>query len=565
MATVLDAMVVTLGLDASKFTAGSKDADAALKSTRDTAARTGKDMAADGKKAAEFFARIKTEALGLIGVLAGGIGLKDLISSATNSMAGLGREARSIGVAVPALAAFSYVMQQNGASAESARQSVMGLAAQIENFKVYGDPHVLRFLAPIGATPDESPLEIMKKFVEFSLAHKNDPNLVNLIGAGLGFSPDVIRAVEQLKSLAEYQRDLNAAQRDAPTALEAANSEQLQKAWYHLDQTAKGLRNTMVSDLTPAMTEFLRWSDAEIEANPKVAEGITAVVAAFAGMAALRFGAIFLGLRGVAGAIGVVVGVAEKAVGVLGLLASLSGDTNKGPGAKEAPGSEFFGANGALAHWGWNNLPQWLGGKPATPPITSAAARANEQAVRQYFLQQGYTPDQVAGLLANMADESGFNPATIGDHGQAYGLFQWHPDRQREFRLMFGHDIQHSTLREQLEFAQWELTHTEKAAGDKLRAARTPFAAGVAVAGYLRPAGGSNTAIYRGNQAAAYAPPPRGPLVYGSGNPMVGGTTTVHINALHVHSKATDAAGIAKDVRAHLSRELTVQANRGIQ
>ena len=238
MATVLDAMVVTLGLDASKFKAGNKDAEAALKSTQSAAARAGSSMAADGKKAAEFFAQIKTEALGLIGVLAGGIGLKDLIAGATNSMAGLGREARSIGVAVPALASFSYVMQQNGASAESARQSVMGLAAQIENFKVYGDPHVLRFLAPIGATPDESPLEIMKKFVEFSLAHKNDPNLVNLIGRGLGMDQGTINAVEQLKSLAQYQRELNAAQRDAPTAMQAAEAQQLQKAWYHLDQTA---------------------------------------------------------------------------------------------------------------------------------------------------------------------------------------------------------------------------------------------------------------------------------------------------------------------------------------
>ena len=321
----------------------------------------------------------------------------------------------------------------------------------------------------------------------------------------------------------------------------------------------------MVSEMTPAMTEFLKWSDAEIEANPKVVDGITALVGAFAGLATLRLGASILGLKGLSGAIGVVAGVAERAVGFLTLLLSLSGDTNKGPGAKEAPGSEWFGNNGPVAHWWSRTMPSYLGGAPSAPSITSAAALANEQTARQYFLQQGYTPNQVAGILANMSDESGFNPAAVGDNGQAYGLFQWHPARQREFRMLFGHDIQHSTIAEQLAFAQWELTHTEKAAGDKLRAARTSFTAGVAVASDLRPAGGANTAIYRGNQAAAYAPPPRGPLVYSGANPMVSGhaaATEVHINGpITVNTQARDAHAIARA----LHQALTVQANRGLQ
>jgi hypothetical protein len=101
---------------------------------------------------------------------------------------------------------------------------------------------------------------------------------------------------------------------------------------------------------------------------------------------------------------------------------------------------------------------------------------SNEQRLASYFLSQGWTKAQVAGLLSNFDPESGlradaFNPAG-GGHG-AKGLAQWRGKRQEDFKNLFGHDILQGTLDEQARFVQWELTHTLKNAGNKLRGARS--------------------------------------------------------------------------------------------
>src|SRR5260364_215450 len=83
----------------------------------------------------------------------------------------------------------------------------------------------------------------------------------------------------------------------------------------------------------------------------------------------------------------------------------------------------------------------------------NAAARDNRiaQAV-SFFEQKGWTHKQAAGIVANLKIESGLNPNAVGDGGKAYGIAQWHPPRQAEFRRAFGKDIRAATLTEQLEF-----------------------------------------------------------------------------------------------------------------
>jgi hypothetical protein len=88
-----------------------------------------------------------------------------------------------------------------------------------------------------------------------------------------------------------------------------------------------------------------------------------------------------------------------------------------------------------------------------------------------FFESKGWTKEQAAGIVANLVVESGLKTDAVGDGGQAYGIAQWHPDRQQNFRNFAGKDIRQSTFQEQLEFVNWELNNTEKAAGNRLRGA----------------------------------------------------------------------------------------------
>lgn len=94
----------------------------------------------------------------------------------------------------------------------------------------------------------------------------------------------------------------------------------------------------------------------------------------------------------------------------------------------------------------------------------------------QFFTSKGWTPAQAAGIVGNLQAESGANLKTnaVGDGGKAYGIAQWHPDRQANFKKAFGKDIRQAGFNDQLAFVQWELEHTELAAAEKLRQARTP-------------------------------------------------------------------------------------------
>jgi hypothetical protein len=62
----------------------------------------------------------------------------------------------------------------------------------------------------------------------------------------------------------------------------------------------------------------------------------------------------------------------------------------------------------------------------------------------------------------------------VGDGGKAYGVAQWHRDRQLDFEKWAGKSIMGSSREEQLAFVNYELTKgKERAAGNMLRKAQS--------------------------------------------------------------------------------------------
>ena len=123
--------------------------------------------------------------------------------------------------------------------------------------------------------------------------------------------------------------------------------------------------------------------------------------------------------------------------------------------------------------------------------------------VANFFEELGWTKEQAAGISANLSAESSFDPTAVGDGGKAYGVAQWHPDRQDAFRQWAGKDIRQSTLEEQLRFVHHELTQgNEKRAGDLLRLAKSAGQAGSVVSRhYERPADKDGEAAKRSASA----------------------------------------------------------------
>ena len=148
---------------------------------------------------------------------------------------------------------------------------------------------------------------------------------------------------------------------------------------------------------------------------------------------------------------------------------------------------------------------QWPGDPIGDRRRAGAANDAQTGGVLARLQQMGWTQEQASGLAANFWKESLFNPAAVGDNGHAYGIGQWHEDRQAAFKKLFGIDIRKSTLDQQLQFADYELRHgNEQKAGAALSRATTASEAGSVVSRlYERPADAAGEAAQRGQMAAA--------------------------------------------------------------
>lgn len=103
----------------------------------------------------------------------------------------------------------------------------------------------------------------------------------------------------------------------------------------------------------------------------------------------------------------------------------------------------------------------------------------------KFFTGKGWSKEQAAGIIANLDHESNFNTKAIGDGGKAVGIAQWHPDRQANFKKVYGKNLKDASLKEQFEFINYEMTKgAEQNAGNKLKQAKTAGEAGAIVSKY---------------------------------------------------------------------------------
>lgn len=169
-----------------------------------------------------------------------------------------------------------------------------------------------------------------------------------------------------------------------------------------------------------------------------------AIIGRLATILAMMAGVVGGGIKGTAAGIGSVIAGDASAIGLAAL---------KVGSALGVAGYVFFGGQGTgagvSASWGEDQAQfQPYGKNPKAQQIRD-------------FLMSNYGWSQAAadGIVANLSVETGgtFDPATVGDNGAAYGIGQWHADRQANFQKMFHKPIQGSSLGEQLAFYNAEL------------------------------------------------------------------------------------------------------------
>ena len=111
-----------------------------------------------------------------------------------------------------------------------------------------------------------------------------------------------------------------------------------------------------------------------------------------------------------------------------------------------------------------------------------------EKQAYTFYISKGWTPEQAIGIVGNLIRESNLNTTVVGtaDDKGSQGIAQWHSGRLRTLKDRYGDKW--TDFRNQLEFVDWELKNTEKAAGNKLKDSKGIWEAGRVVSdSYERP------------------------------------------------------------------------------
>ena len=608
MATVVDALIMTLGLDTRDYDKGQKRTETDLDKLKKQSGAVAKEMGEQGKRAAEFFGSIKTELLSLLAVFGAATGLKEFIASNVQGQASLGRLSRNLKISAPELQAWGLIAKEMGGQANDAFGALQAFAGGMAEASIKGRSALTDIARSNGISlegikdNEEGLLRISKRLTE--LPRQQAMYLANELGVG-GMFNQLALGPEELKKRLDAARGLTRV-----TAESTAAAERLQKRWADIQQRFKETSEIAFARLSPVLERlaerFANWLDSvdwdkvatRIET---LARRVNEVVQDFGGWktVALVLGGV-LALK--------VLAPVLSLVGALGRLVPLLASSTGGLWAMAAAGAavaggyvgtkiyqatagtrlgDFFGKTAALGM-------SALGSKDAQnalydeqlnsltaherETILKARERAKHPAASGYgdvspttsrafgsnaelfaaLEKHGNLP---AGLLQRMfMQESGGGKNLLSPAG-AKGPFQFMDATAAEAGLQ-GNDV-------------YDLDKSAAAAAGYLVKLRAMFGGDITKAVAAYNAGPGNVRKYGGvppfaeTQAyvqsvapgAAQAVASRGPSNVQTNQ----NTSETHIGKVEVITQATDAKGIVIDMRQALADHMLVaQADTGI-
>lgn len=434
--------------------------------------------------------------------------------------------AQKTGASAGNLKAFERAMQGFGVAAGESLQSVQSLARFMRNTP--GAEGFLRSLGVEARDANGNLKDTTDIMVGLGKALQSKPYyLAKQYGDLLGISEDTLRAMlsGDFEKQLEKQR---ARMKDSGFEKAAADAhkfmENLRELQTYLEAFGLKVQDALMKKLGGSMESFAEWFRVN---GPMIAQRTADILVALLTLAeklgpalvwlAEKFIALDSATDGWSTKL-IALAVVLKMIGgfaIIGGIISLATAFGKlGAGIASAAsagggilgklmsfGARALGGLGLLLHSGELNSGEdaWAANRRKSLGIVDNPVA--------FFQGLGWSKEQAAGIVANLKAESNLNAKAVGDGGKAYGIAQWHPDRQENFKKWAGKDIRESTQAEQMAFVHYELTQgAERKAGDLLRASKNAAQAGEVVSRYYeRPAAADAEAAKRAKAAVQIA------------------------------------------------------------
>ncbi|CAM2143820.1 Phage tail lysozyme domain-containing protein [Pararobbsia alpina] len=631
MATIVDALVVTLGIDPRGLIKGKQDASKATKKLSDDEKQAAKETEDRNKRAADSFKKIRNEVLALVAVFTAGVGIKNFAENTINSAAGLGIMSKNLRMTTRDLSAWQRANERAGGTADGITNTLLDSQNEIAKFNMGqlsdGVSWFLRMGGNVKDLKDGNTYLLARSRIIANL-FKVDPGRARYVANAMGIGDDSFNLLKQgqagVLALVAAQK-----QRSVITDKEADQALELRNRFLDLRDTFTSVGTKIVLSLMPAFERLIGYlqqlGDWVAAHRDEIAKKVGDLVDGFiafakatndavdalggwknvllflAGLKLVSMTSGLLGLAGSISAVGTALGAlgGTAAVGGLALLAGAAGISINALKNSTEPG-HFVGRQASSPlpkpyRYEDTNAGVWDRIKSGVRSFFSTegghfASRQNgaeQQRARvamDYFMSQGWSREQAAGMVGSLIQEGGLDPSIRNKTSGAYGIGQWLGARVGDFKAWSGHDLEGSSLQEQLAFMQYELTQgKEQAAGRALRATTTAAqAAAVHATAYERPgaaeanigqrqayaaallasSGQSNAAQLAAQSGAAASQ--RGPY---AGSALTSSSVDTTINGgIHIHTQSTDPKGIADEFGKRMSQGnlLAPQANTGL-
>lgn len=488
------------------------------------------------------------------------------VTAMASKLEGLYYASRRTGASVESIRAFGYAVSQMGGTAEEAMGSLEGLARAMRN-----NPGIRGLVAGLVA-PGTNLNDAAETITALGDAFRRMPRHIAQQYAGiLGIDERTLQAtIDGVRQFEEQYRQ-RTRRMGVDNQQAAESSREFMRAMRDLQSVGEIALTKLTIALAPVAPQiadmaerFVLWVE---RVTPEVNDFVERTIGwgnALTALGVLLSIRLLSPLRGIVAALGALALFTPPAWLLALLGVAIPGGSNneredleRWRRGEALPGQENMRPDGTPQPqpegWWQRNMPRWLGGNvPSSVEQRQLGAQAMD-----FFQRMGWTAEQAAGLAAQIQKESSFRLDAVGDGGKAFGLLQWHPDRQAAFRRWAGKDIREATFEDQLAFMHYELTQgAERAAGNLLRQATSAGGAGLVLSQrYVRPhdPDGSKAlerreaaegwfSLAQQNAARLARPPVPITVVPSGGGATVNQTTNITVNG------ASDPGGTAREV-----------------
>lgn len=259
MATIIDSLLVKLGLDSSEFAAGKNKVDKGLKDTGNEAEKAGAKLKKTGKDGAEGFNKVAKSATKFLAIIGGTVAIKRFVSDMIESNAALDRFSQNLNRSVSDISAWSNAAELAGGSAEGLQGTMDMLSKSQTELQLTGQSSLIPYFSALGVSLADAQgkarpvndllLELADRFSRMDRTTAN--NMGRMMGIDQGTMNLLLKGRGEVELLIKRQKEYGAVSKQ-----QAEEASRLQRAMVESRQSFQAFGRELLSAATPALEKL---------------------------------------------------------------------------------------------------------------------------------------------------------------------------------------------------------------------------------------------------------------------------------------------------------------------